>query len=61
VPCVLIGTKCDQVELGQNYPMTVEQFADNYKLPPPQYFSASSKMLPSSDIYAKLIAIATYP
>ena len=61
MPCLLIGTKCDQNQLEQNYPLTAEKFAEQYKLPPPQYFSASSLFLQNTDIYAKIVAIATYP
>ncbi len=61
MPCVIIGTKCDQTELPQNYPISVEKFAQQYKLPPPQYFSASTNYLESSEIYAKIVAIVNYP
>jgi hypothetical protein len=60
IPCMLVGTKSDQIELPQKYSMSVEKFADVYKLPPPQYFSASHSLF-NSDIYAKIVAIATYP
>lgn len=60
-PCLLVGTKCDQIELPQKYPLNAKVFAEQYKLPPPQYFSASSNFLPNMDIYAKIIAIASYP
>ena len=58
---MLVGTKCDQNELLQKYPLSAEKFAEQYKLPPPQYFSASSTILSNNDIYAKIVAIATYP
>lgn len=61
IPCVLVGTKCDQVEISQNYPLSVEKFAELYRLPPPQFYSSSSAILPNCDIYAKIVAIATYP
>lgn len=61
IPCLLVGTKCDQTELPQKYPLNAGLFAEQYKLPPPQYFSASSSMLPGMDIYAKIVAIASYP
>ena len=57
----MIGTKCDQNELPQKYPLNAELFAEQYKLPPPQYFSASSSALHTMDIYAKIVAIASYP
>ena len=60
VPCLIVGTKADQTELAQKYAMSVEKFADVHKLPPPQYFSASHSLF-NSDIYAKIVAIATYP
>ncbi len=58
---MLVGTKCDQTALPQKYTLSAEMFAEQYKLPPPQYFSASSSILPSVDIYAKIVAIITYP
>lgn len=61
IPCVLVGTKCDQTHIKQKYPISVEKFAEFYKLPPPQFFSASSNILPSCDIFPKLVAIASYP
>lgn len=61
IPCLMIGTKCDQNELPQKYPLNAELFAEQYKLPPPQYFSASSSALHTMDIYAKIVAIASYP
>jgi hypothetical protein len=57
----LVGTKSDQNKLPQKYPLSVEQFAEQHKLPPPQHFSASSNYLQSMDIYAKIVAIASYP
>ena len=60
-PCLLVGTKSDQNKLAQKYPTSVEQFAEQHKLPPPQYFSASSNYLANMDIYAKIVAIASYP
>lgn len=61
IPCMLVGTKCDQTELPQKYPLNAELFAEKYKLPPPQFFSASAANLPNMDIYAKIVAIASYP
>lgn len=61
IPCVLVGTKSDQIEIKQNFPLSVEKFAEYYKLPPPQYFSASPDLLASCDIFPKLVAIASYP
>jgi hypothetical protein len=58
---MIVGTKCDQKEIKQNYSISVEKFAEQYKLPPPQYFSASSSLLKECDIYAKVVAIAAYP
>jgi hypothetical protein len=57
---MLVGTKSDQIELPQKYSMSTEKFAEVHKLPPPQYFSASH-LLFNSDVYAKIVAIATYP
>jgi len=57
---MLVGTKSDQIELPQKYSMSAEKFADVHKLPPPQYFSASHSFF-NSDVYAKIVAIATYP
>lgn len=57
----MIATKSDQTELHQKYPLTAEQFAEQYKLPPLQYFSASTSILSNIDIYAKIVAVATYP
>ena len=58
---MLVGTKSDQTELPQKYPLSAELFAEQYKLPPPQFFSASATNLPNMDIYAKIVAIASYP
>jgi hypothetical protein len=57
---MIVGTKCDQTELAQKYSISAEKFSDLHKLPPPQYFSASQTFF-NSDIYAKIVAIATYP
>ena len=61
IPCMLVGTKCDQTEIAQKYPISAQKFAELYKLPPPQYFSASTSFLNKSDIYAKILAMANYP
>jgi hypothetical protein len=60
-PCMLVGTKSDQVAITQKYPQSAEKFAEQYNLPPPQFFSTSPSMFPGCDIYAKLVAIASYP
>ncbi|CAF0742749.1 unnamed protein product [Brachionus calyciflorus] len=61
IPCILVGTKSDQTEIVQKYPLTVEKFAEFYRLPPPQYFSASTNLLHSCDIFQKIVAVAFYP
>ncbi len=61
IPCLLVGAKSDQKELTQKYALNAELFAEQYKLPPPQYFSASSQYLSKMDIYPKIVAIASYP
>ena len=58
---MIVGTKCDQVEIPQKYPLSVEKFAEQYNLPPPQYYSASSVILGNCVIYPKIVAIASYP
>lgn len=58
---MLVGTKCDQTEIPQKYAISAEKFAEVHKLPPPQYFSASSNYLVECDIYAKIVAITSYP
>ena len=60
-PCIIVGTKSDQTAITQKYPSSVEKFAEQHNLPPPQYFSTSADLLPNCDIYAKIVAIASYP
>jgi hypothetical protein len=38
-----------------------EKFTETYNLPPIQYFSASSFYLNQSDIYTKLVTVASLP
>lgn len=60
-PTFIIATKCDQKSIEQNYPINAEKFAELYDLPPVQYFSASSSFVKFTDIYAKLLTVASIP
>ena len=47
--------------MNQNYPILPEKFAETYNLPPIQYFSASSLFLDQSDVFTKLVTVASLP
>lgn len=61
IPCFIIGTKNDQTKIKQNFPISPKQFSEDYNLPPPHNFSASSAFLKTTDIYTKLATIAVMP